>query len=391
MNERAAFDTIVVGAGVMGATVAYRLATAGQKVAILDKGGVCMQASGANAGTLSIQIKRAALIPYALKGWELWKTAQAWLGAEVGFKQTGGLTAAFTPAEAEQLRERMEARRANGAPIEFVGVDRARALEPGISDRILLGSWCPLDGYASSDRLGAVFRAALRRVGAEVREFSAVQGIARDGNLYSVRTSAGTVRGARVVVAGGASIEALLRRDFGIAIPLACRVNQVTVTERLPPVVRTIISVASGLLTLKQSGNGTVLIGGGWQGLGSADTDRTEIIPENLVGNLRLAQHAIPALTKARIVRTWLGTEAASPDWMPLVGPIPGASDAYVIGCVRGGYTIGPWMGTLLAQRILEEEPAMPLFDPARVASPAPIQYTVDNFAAGSSVVRRVR
>jgi len=62
--------------------------------------------------------------------------------------------------------------------------------------------------------------------------------------------------------------------------------------------------------------------------------------------------------------------EGASPDWMPLVGPIPGAPHACVIGCVGGGYTIGPWMGTLLAQRILGQEPAMPRFDPARVVVP---------------------
>lgn len=366
----AAFDTVVVGGGVMGATVAYRLAAAGQRVAILDKGGLCMQASGVNAGTLSIQIKRAALIPYALEGWNLWRTTRDWLGADVGFAQKGGLTVAFTDDEAQVLRERMAARIENGAPIEFVGANRARELEPGLSEKMVLASWCALDGYANSNELGHAFRDALRRVGAEVREFTAVEGISREDRGYAVRTAAGSFKGTRVVVAGGVWLEGLLRRDFGVNIPVECRVNQVSVTERLPPIVHTILGVASGLLTLKQSTNGTVLIGGGWQGRGDPARGGTEVIPENLIGNLRLAHWAIPALKQARIVRTWLGLEGASPDWMPLVGEIPGAPDAYVIGCVRGGYTIGPWMGTLLAQRILGEEPAMPLFDPARVVVP---------------------
>jgi glycine/D-amino acid oxidase-like deaminating enzyme len=51
---------------------------------------------------------------------------------------------------------------------------------------------------------------------------------------------------------------------------------------------------------------------------------------------------------------------------MPLVGELPGFPDAYVIGAVRGGFTTGPYMGKLLAQRILGHEPEMPLFDPAR-------------------------
>lgn len=365
----ATFDTVVVGGGVMGSTVAYRLASAGQKVAIIDKGGLCMQASGVNAGTLSIQIKRAALIPYALKGWELWQTTREWLGADVGFVQKGGLTVAFTDDEAEVLRERMEARRANGASIEFVGTNKARALEPGLSDKIVLASWCATEGYANSNELGHVFRAALRRVGAEIREFAPVDKIERENGGYAVRTAAATLRGTRVVLAGGVWLQTLLQRDFGITIPIECRVNQVSVTERLPPIMRTIVGVASGLLTLKQSSNGTVLIGGGWQGQGDPERDGTEVIPENLVGNLRLAHYTIPALEKVRIVRIWLGLEGASPDWMPLVGPIPGAADAYVIGCVRGGYTIGPCVGALLAQHILGEEPAMPLFDPARVVT----------------------
>lgn len=360
------YDTVVVGGGVMGATVALRLADAGQKVAILDKGGLCMQASGVNAGTLSIQVKRAALIPYALKGWELWKTAPEWLGADVGFAQKGGVTAAFSPDEAEMLRERMEARRAVGAPIEFITAGRARELEPGLSDKIALASWCALDSYANSSTLGHAFRGALKRAGAMIYEFTAVEGIDRVDRGYVVRTETETHCATRIILAAGVWSGRLLERDFAVRIPVSCDINQVSVTERLPPVVHRVLGVASGLLSLKQSANGTVLIGGGWQGRGGPEQRDQEIIPDNLVGNLRLAQYAVPALKAARVVRTWLGLEGVVEDNLPLLGEIPGATDAYVIACVQGGYTLGPWMGTLLADRILGRAPAMPLFDPAR-------------------------
>jgi glycine/D-amino acid oxidase-like deaminating enzyme len=48
---------------------------------------------------------------------------------------------------------------------------------------------------------------------------------------------------------------------------------------------------------------------------------------------------------------------------------VPGAEGAFVIGCIRGGYTIGPYMGWLLAERILGREPEMPLFDMSRYVS----------------------
>lgn len=364
-------DTLIIGGGIMGCTVALHLARAGQDVVLLEQDGLCMRASGVNAGTLSIQIKRAALIPYALRGWELWRDAADWLGFDAGFHQVGGITLAFTDEEAAMLTERMEARRQNGAPIEMIGPNRAHEREPGLSDKPVLASWCPLDGYASSNEIGAGFRAALTGAGAAVHEFTALDGLEREDTGYVARTKTGLHRARRVVLAGGLWLEALLRRDFGIEIPMICRVNQVSVTERLPPIMRTVLGVATGLLTLKQSQNGTVIIGGGWQGKGDPERGGVEIIPENLVGNLRLASFAIPALREARVVRTWLGLEGNTQDAMPMVGELPGVENAYVIGGVRGGFTIGPFMGRLLAQRILGQEPEMPLFDPARLILPA--------------------
>ncbi len=364
------YDTIVVGGGVMGCTVAFRLAQAGHKVALLERGGLCMQASGVNAGTLSIQIKRAALVPYAMRGWELWRTTREWLGVDVGFKQLGGLTLAFTEDEAKMLTERMDARRQAGAPVEMIDLNRAREIEPGLSDKPILASWCPMDGYANSYQLGDAYRTALVQAGVTIREFAPVDAVERESGGYGIRTKETTLRAKRVVLAGGLWLERLLARDFGIRIPVNCRVNMVSVTERMPPIMKVVLGIATSLLTLKQSQNGTVLIGGGWQGKGDPDRGGYEIIPENLVGNLRLASYVVPALKNARIVRTWLGVEGNVEDTMPIVGNIPGASDAYVIGCVRGGFTIGPYMGLLLAQYILGQQPEMPLFDPTRVVVP---------------------
>jgi glycine/D-amino acid oxidase-like deaminating enzyme len=153
---------------------------------------------------------------------------------------------------------------------------------------------------------------------------------------------------------------------FGHDVPVRCGVDMVSVTAPMGPVLRTVIGVASGLLSIKQKANGTVIIGGGWKGIGDIDAGGVEIIPDNLIGNLRLAHYTVPGLAEARVVRTWLGLDAKVPDFMPLVGPIPGAEGAFVIGCIRGGYTIGPYMGWLLAERILGREPEMPLFDMAR-------------------------
>jgi len=373
------YDVAIIGGGIMGSTTGLHLARNGMRVVVIDRRGLCMEASGVNAGTLAIQIKLIALIPYAMRGRELWATTRDWLGCEVGYRIIGGLTLAFTEAETEMLDERMTARREAGAPIEIISAAQAREIEPELSDHAVAASYCSLDGYANSYMIGRAYRAALLGAGVDLREWKPMETIARENGGFSVAIAGETIRAKRLVLAGGAWLNDALGH-LGIQIPLNCRVNQVAVTERTRPILGSILGVATGLLTLKQASNGSVLIGGGWQGIGDPERGGVGILPENLIGNLRLAAYAVPGLAKSRIVRTWLGLEANVPDFMPLVGPLPGVENAFVIGCVRGGFTIGPYMGQLLAQRILGNEPEMPLFDPARVIStPTSVAVTGTN------------
>jgi glycine/D-amino acid oxidase-like deaminating enzyme len=175
-----AFDTLVVGGGVMGATTALHLARAGMRVALIERNGLGTGASGVNAGTLSLQIKRAALVPYAIKGIERWRTTQERLGIDMHYRRSGGLTLAFTPGEAEVLTARMNERKAAGVPLEFVTPARARELEPGLSAHPVLASYCADDGYASSTLTGQAYRTALLQAGVAVHEGSPVTRIDRN-------------------------------------------------------------------------------------------------------------------------------------------------------------------------------------------------------------------
>lgn len=363
------YDIAVVGGGISGSTAALYLARGGMRTVVLEAKGLCRQASGVNAGTLSIQVKEAELIPYAMRASELWEAAPQWLGADVGFRRLGGLTLAFTDAEAEMLKDRMADRQAAGAPIEFVGLNRAREIEPSLSDRPVLASYCPLDGYSDTTRAGKAYRGALLRSGVDLRENTPVTGIEREGADFAMLIANGVVKARRVVLAGGLWLCGIMAW-FGFRLSAECRINQVSATARMGPTLRTIIGIANGFLSIKQVANGTVLIGGGWQGIGDLERGGVEVIPGNLTANIRLARYAVPAMAEARVVRTWLGIEGHSENYVPLVGPLPGVEGAYVLGLVRGGYTIGPLVGKLLAEAILGCEPELPLFDPAKALHP---------------------
>ncbi|SEE73520.1 Glycine/D-amino acid oxidase [Rhizobiales bacterium GAS191] len=371
MTTHDIYDLGVVGGGIHGATLALFCARAGLRTVLLERGALCREASGVNAGTLTMQMTRVALIPYALRAHAMWISAREWLGHDVGVVACDGLSLAFTKREAELLAFRAGKRREAGAPIDLISGAQAKAVEPGLPDTVLLAGHCVVDGYANAYLTGLAFRRALIEAGVDLREATPVTNIAREERGFCASTPCEKVRIRRIVLAGGVWIEPMLRW-FGINLPIKVLVNQLAVTERISPVMRTVVGIASGLLSLKQYPHGTVVIGGGWQGKGDRESGGSELIPENLVGNMRLACHAIPALRLARLVRAWAGLEAETRDALPAVGPIPGVPDAYVCGSVHSGYTSGPYIARLLADQMLGREPALPLFPIDRLLAPAP-------------------
>lgn len=355
------YDLVVVGGGVMGCATALRCAAGGMKTALVEQGSLGSGASGVNAGTLSLQIKRAALMQYAIRGLAIWKDA----GADVGYHRTGGYTLAFNPREAGLLEERVSSKRAAGAPVSMITLQELRRQELGLSDRVIAASFCPEDGFADSSLTGSYYRKLLSAADVTVWEHTPVNGIVPAARGYDLLTPQGTVTAQRILLSAGAWLRTLLPM-LGMTLPVAARVNTVSVLERGPAIVRSVIGHATGLLTLKQKPNGSVLIGGGWQGSGTPEGGRGQVLAASLLTNLRLARFAVPGLADRRVLRSWTGFEAHVPDYYPLAGRLPGHDNAFVLGCVRGGYTIGPYIGRLMGDFMLGEEPELPLFNPGR-------------------------
>ncbi len=354
------YDIAIIGGGIMGCATALRLAEAGMRPIVLDQGDLGQGASGVNAGTLSLQIKRVNLMPYALRGHREWEKA----GDKVGFHRTGGYTLAFTDQEADLLFERQALKAKAGAPIEFVSNEQLRSAEPSLTQKVIAASYCAEDGYANSSLTGQYYRARLRDAGIDFLEGAKVTALEKNVQ-FQIATPKGVVTANHILLAAGAWLKPLAAL-LDVDLPIQARINTVTVTERMAPVVSTVIGHATGLLTMKQKPNGTVLIGGGWQGRGTPETGRGEVTMASVKSNLALAQHALPALAGTRILRCWTGFEANVPDFYPLAGALPGVEGAFVLGCVRGGYTIGPYISKLMGDFILGREPELPLFDPGR-------------------------
>ncbi|MBT6119739.1 MAG: FAD-binding oxidoreductase, partial [Rhodospirillaceae bacterium] len=181
-------EIAVVGGGIAGLSTALFLAQAGRDVVLLDKGSPWGDSSGANAGTLSLQVKRTEMFEMGSTSIDLWAAFGAEMGIDVGFHQPGGLRVAETDEQVAFLREYGAEQEAVGFEFEWLEGNELRALAPWLGPDVRAATFCAADGYASpliaGPSLVAGARAAGVRViaGAEVTEART----GKDGHRLSI-------------------------------------------------------------------------------------------------------------------------------------------------------------------------------------------------------------
>ncbi|MBS3650204.1 FAD-binding oxidoreductase [Pseudaminobacter sp. 19-2017] len=358
----------MIGGGIFGLFCALTLADAGKSVVVIDRGPVWSEASAVNAGSLGVQNKLPALVPYTLWSWEIWETLAERLGADIGLRRDGGYKIAMTEAEAERLDAVSMQQKALGLDVRRLTQADLRRTAPWISSDCVAATYSPQDGYANPTLVGPALRRAVERSGVEILDDTAVEEI-RSGDRLGVVTRRGEIQASKIAITSGAW-SGRLAAMVGVRLPISLDVNMVSVTESARPTIENIVTHARGILTLKQVANGSCLIGGGWQGIGTLENQRKEVSYDQLVHNLRLALRVIPGLERLNVVRSWAGYEGVTPDSLPYLGLLPGHRNIYCAACARGGFTLGPLMGQLLGELISHGETSKPIdiFNPGRFA-----------------------
>lgn len=363
-------DILIVGAGIAGLCTGLYLARAGREVVILDRAEPWGDASGANAGTISLQVKRPEVLEMTRAAIALWREFGEVLGIDVGLVEEGGLRVATSAADVANLRRSVALQQARGLEVELWEGGTLRDAAPWLGAAVRAASHCRSDCYSSPLVAGHNLIRAAAAAGARVVAHAAVEAIETEASGYRVSSAAGALRCRHLVIAAGAwsgRIAGLL----GVALPVMVDVNMLTVTEPAPRLLDKIVTHIGGILSLKQYPNGTCMIGGAWQGRGGLESGAKELDYERLLHNLRLAAAVVPALAELRVVRSWAGFEAVAPDALPLLGRLPGHRHAFIAACARGGYSQGPAFGRLLAE-LIEGRPtslAIERFDPGRFQS----------------------
>lgn len=354
-STSAPHDVAVIGGGLVGAAIAYGLARTGQRVVLFDEGDVAYRASRGNFGLVWVQGKGLGLPQYA--GWtqlsarrwpELARLLDDETGVDVKLEQPGGFH--FCLSEREMATRIDTLKRLVDQPgierYDFETLDHAQLATrvPGIGPDVVGATYTALDGHVNALKLLRALHAAFALHGGNYQPQTKVDRIVPIAGGFRIAAATpakvATIEVPKIVVAAGLA-NRVLGADVGLHVPVRPQRGQIVVLER----VRRFLDYP--IATLRQTDEGTVLIGDSQEEAGFDDTTGMAI----LATLADRAQRIFPALRDVRITRTWAALRVMSPDGFPIYAQSPAHRGAFVATCHSGV--------TLAAAHALDLAPAV--------------------------------
>ena len=359
-------DVIVIGAGVVGATVAYRLAAAGARVTVLDA-----ETPGAGASGASFAWTNAFNKPprayYELNVASMAEHARLAdeLGGGLWLKRVGNLRWETSPERQAELDRTSARLREWGYRLDVIAPADARELEPALHllPEVTEVVWTPEESYVEVIPMIAALLAAATRRGARLRWNAPVRGVLREGSrVRGVELTDGERVAAGFVVncAGPAAGE--IARLAGAPVRVDAEPGRLIYTKPVP--VQLSRPIHAPGVHFRPDGAGRVVLADEAHDVQS-DRPSDPWTPEE---SLALAARHLPALSGATVEAIRIGRRPMPADRLPLVGSIPGLDGFYVV-VSHSGVTLAPLWAKIATEEILgrREDARLAPFRPSRL------------------------
>lgn len=356
--ERRTAEVVIVGAGIIGCSIAYNLALRGVRdVVVLEADRIARGSTAAAAGGIRLQFSTPTNIQLAQRSLEVWTRFNDVFGVDIGLRQQGYLFLLSDDDEVESFRHSLTLQQQMGVPSRWVTPEEIRALNPVVLlDDIRGGTFCPLDGWADPYSAAMGYAAAARSLGVEIREREPVVAIRQEGGrIAGVGTAAGEIKTERTVIcAGAASAEVGILA--GVALPIVPYRRMSFVTEPFPRVPSTIpmtIHFASSLY-FHPDGPGFLF---GMSNQDEAPGFNREVDDAWLWRCIEALVARAPTFADAGVKTGWAGLYEVTPDDNPLLGPIDEVEGLYVAAGFSGhGFMQGPAVGACISELIVADQ-----------------------------------
>lgn len=379
MTARAA-EVAVIGGGVIGCAVAWRLARAGADVVLLEAVDVAAGSSSRGAGGVRAQWPDPLEVRLSLESIAFYLRAEDELGVPPPIARHGYLYLASDADELRRLEAATAAARRLGVQIRTLDAATLADLVPGLrTDDLVGGLLGPDDGYGDPAAATRAFGAAARRAGATVRTGAAVTGAdVRDGRIHAVCVGAERIAVGAVVLATGAW-SAGVGRLFGVELPVRPLRRQLVRTTRVPGLPASVpmtIEAATGF-HFRREGSGLLLAGPGGAALDTFDLEPDAgAVADVLVRAVR----RWPRLHGIGVDAVRAGLYELTPDARPLLGRHPACPDLVLCCGFSGhGFMHAPAASRLACAVTLGQtpDPALDAYAPDRfdglAAPPTPV------------------
>ena len=369
-NKHSERHVVVIGGGIVGASIAWRIAARGQRVTLIDK---AEPGSGASSHSFA-WINAGAKEPIGYhnlnrRSLEMWPRFAAGLGEDVGLRWGGKVSWETDPVAAEQLAARVNQLQSWGYPSRQVSPQELAELEPALEiGPVTAAEYSENEGQVEPQM---VVDACIRRMselesliltGAEVVGFDRDA----DGGIRAVQTDSGDFEADTVVLAAGTDTTALAAMS-GVYIPQAESPGVVIRTTPLPPLLHNVPVVYAPPLGdgrreihLRQCADGRFMIGEGDQE--SLAEDDTQSHADDLIS--RAAQY-LPGLAEAKAIPVPVGWRPMPLDGYPTLGYTTETPNLY-IALTHSGVTLAPVISQLAALEICEDVRADAVLAPYR-------------------------
>jgi sarcosine oxidase subunit beta len=356
-------DVIVIGGGIHGCSAALHLARRGASVHLLEKDTIGRHASGVNAGGVRQIFRALAEIPLSVASMQLWEHIEELLDDDCGFVAHGHVFIAESDEELERLRTRRETVLAAGYDHEeLIDAAQLRSLMPALAEHCAGGLISRRDGAALPFHTVQAFRRQMLRLGVGITEDVRVTKLRRTEGRWDVAASDGRKFEAKVVVNAAGAWGREIAFQVGEPVEMQAVAPMLMISERLPHFISQVVSATSVPLSFKQFANGTVLIGGGYEGRSDLQTNRTDLDFRKLSKNAKTVFDLFPIMRIARIVRAWAGIEGRTSDGIPVIGPSQTEPDLFhSFGYSAHGFQLGPIVGSIIADLVVEGSTKLPI------------------------------
>jgi sarcosine oxidase subunit beta len=354
MNET--YDAIVVGAGVIGASISYNLSRRGLKVLILERQSVGVGATGASSGLVRMHYDIEVDAALAWQSFHFFRNWRERVGGECGFHRTGFLQI-VAPEKNDQLRGNVEMHQQIGILTDLVTAVEVRKLAPMFrTDDFELAAYEPESGYADPVLTTNSFVANAKACGAALKQDCEVTGIrVSGGKVTGVESSCGAFAAPIVVDCAGTFADRI-GKLAGVDIPLTTWTHDVAFVKR-PARVGMHPTVIDDVLSMYFRPEGELTL------IGLEDKNRMGEPPESDLGRVdpEFVMRAIDricermeGMEEGSLHSTHVGRDGLTPDQraiMDKAGP-----EGFYIACGFSGtgFKLSPAVGVCMSELILD-------------------------------------